>query len=238
MQTKIKSAEEAWTRGFVKQAVTAGLTEKQAFAILPAWGGSDWVTKRKMGLRGTAGYNYIMGAIPVPQIGMQFGTDKANVSLSGPIPSIGFGSGIPKDYSGKVDYNPPSWWKLLSDHRDRKNRKEKRAWSLFSKPEPKPVDPPEYKFSKNDVNPGVHPEVARMLNTQWGVHPNLLHSNTKLDDLGADELDHVELAMLLEEHSGIHKTKPTEYRVSLPFDHKFKTVSELQNFSLKHKIFK
>lgn len=131
MQTKIKSAEEAWTRGFVKQAVTAGLTEKQAFAILPAWGGSDWVTKRKMGLRGTAGYNYLMGVVPVPQIGAQFGTDVANMSLSGPIPSLGFGSGIPKDYSGKVDYNPPSLWKLLSDHRDKKNRKEKRAYGFL-----------------------------------------------------------------------------------------------------------
>jgi hypothetical protein len=100
----------------------SAILEKIAFAVAPAWGGQSWVTKRKAGLRGEAGYDYLLGTVPVPSIGASIGTDNFNVGFSGPIPGISFGDGVPKDYSGRVEHLPRSLWKIIADEAKQRQR--------------------------------------------------------------------------------------------------------------------
>lgn len=104
-----------------KEAFLAGvgavMLEKTALSVLPSWGGQALVTKRKLGLRGEIGYDYLLGTVPIPNLGISIGNENRSFDIGGPIPHIGFSSGLPSDYSGRIENRPRSLWKALADSR-------------------------------------------------------------------------------------------------------------------------
>lgn len=89
--------------------------EKDAFVILPSWGGGETKSKRHLGMRGRAGYSYAMGILPIPHVGVSFGGDNHEVGISGPIPGLSLHSGDHKNMSGYEKDMTRSAYKLLSD---------------------------------------------------------------------------------------------------------------------------
>lgn len=99
--------------------------EKNAFekAAIPSFGGRNFsLAPRGSGVGLNAGYDYLAGLIPNPYVGIDIGTPHTGVSLSGPIPGIGFRSGMftrpPGASSGfnrSNAFGHRSFWKYLTD---------------------------------------------------------------------------------------------------------------------------
>lgn len=89
--------------------------QKEAFFILPAFGGGKYTTKRRGGFRGEAGYDYLAGVLPLPSVGFSVGNDKMEVGLSGPLPGISFTSGRDKDSYGWDNDFTRSLPKVIAD---------------------------------------------------------------------------------------------------------------------------
>jgi hypothetical protein len=87
--------------------------EKEAFIPipLPSTGGGSYVTNHGLGVE--AGYNHILGVLPVPEVGLRYGDEDGGITLSGPIPGIGIDNGT---VPGKWNWNRNrSLWQYLKD---------------------------------------------------------------------------------------------------------------------------
>jgi hypothetical protein len=80
---------------------------KQAFAIIPSWGGGQYNAGNPEGFGGNIGYSYLAGVVPFPSVGMRFGGKDGGVSIKGPLPGIAVDSGVDPGWQWK---SPRSLW--------------------------------------------------------------------------------------------------------------------------------
>lgn len=118
----------------------------------------------------------------------------------------------------------------------------KKAWSLFPQPKVEPeynYPPSSYEdpFNHKGIQKGVHPDLARLIHEHLGVQPQhvKLTSNFR-KHLGTDELDDVEMCISLEEIGSQNNKRWYASGGQVPDS--FKTVKDMQDFAIKHKLFK
>lgn len=118
----------------------------------------------------------------------------------------------------------------------------KNAWSMFpqAKVEPEYNYPPssyEDPFNHKGIQKGVHPALARLIHQQLGVQPQhvKLTSNFR-KHIGTDELDDIEMSIALEGIGNQNNKRWYAARGRTPDS--FKTVKDMQDFAIKHKLFK
>jgi hypothetical protein len=106
-------------------------SKKAAFekVAIPVWGGRNYsLAPRGAGIGLNAGYDYLGGVVPNPYVGVDIGTPHTGMMLSGPVPGIGFRSGMFTRPPGATSshnkhhvYGHRSLWQYLTDSRDPKD---------------------------------------------------------------------------------------------------------------------
>ena len=86
-------------------------SEKKSL-LLPAWGGGQYHLDSGHGPGLTAGYDYLLGTVPFPSVGLRFGGNQGGFGISGPIPGISLDNGMPAGWSWN---HPQSVWAWLRD---------------------------------------------------------------------------------------------------------------------------
>jgi hypothetical protein len=98
---------------------------------LLSWGGRDFsAAPRGVGIGLNAGWDHIYGVLPTPYAGIDIGGPHHGLRLNGPIPGIGFRSGLfsrPPGLSSTTSY-PRSLWATLADNSSDPDELEERKY--------------------------------------------------------------------------------------------------------------
>ncbi len=80
-----------------------------------AWGGQKWQTgTAPIGLE--AGYDWLLGTVPIPSVGLRIGSKDEALTIGGPIPSIGYTS-VPA-FKGRAGTGQRNVWDWMTDDRE------------------------------------------------------------------------------------------------------------------------
>jgi hypothetical protein len=90
-------------------------------SAVPAWGGGRYHLGTGRGLGAEVGYDYLLGTIPVPNLGIRVGGRRGGVGISGPIPGVSFDTGVNPGWQWN---HPRSIWAAIGDKLDGKKREE------------------------------------------------------------------------------------------------------------------